>query len=115
MAAEIFGAGLNGHIHAEVMRAEKQRRCPRIVHQRGDTARGGGSDDGGYVLDLERLGARGLEEDGAGVGADEAGDVAGNERVIIGGFDPVARQHLVADAARRLIGAVDHQQMIAGL
>ena len=38
-----------------------------------------------------------------------------HERVVIGGLDAEALEHVVAEAARRPIGAVDHQQMIARL
>lgn len=44
----------------------------------------------------------------------QVGNAGADERVIIGGFDAKAGQHLVAELARREIGAVGHQQMIAG-
>src|SRR5262245_66457090 len=54
----------------------------------------------------------GDSEYGAGVGLEQRGDALADQRVVIGRGDAVAREHAVAELARRLIGAVGDQQVI---
>ena len=71
--------------------------------------------DRGHVLDLEGERARRFQEDHSGVRAHQAFDFGADQRVVVGGLDPEAAEHPVAQLAGRRIGRIDHQQMIAGL
>ena len=116
MAADIFGAGLDREIDAVVERAEIERRRPGIVHQdqRAFGVRGLG--DGGGVLHFEAQRARRFEIDRAGVRAGISSAIAAPiERIVIGRRDAEPREDAVAEIARRPIGAVGDEQMVAGI
>ena len=56
-----------------------------------------------------------LDEDQPGVGADQRGDAGADQRVVEGRLDAEARCSVpVAEAARRAVDGVDHQQVVAG-
>ena len=52
--------------------------------------------------------------DHLGVGPDQRGDAFADQRVVIGRLDPAFLEDALAEIARRPIGAVDHQAMVAG-
>ena len=100
-------------IDAVIERAEKQRRGPGVVdHHRGAMAMRH-SRDGGNVLNLERQRAGAFAEHRLGVRLHQFRDAGADQGIVIGGLDPHALQQPVAEAARRAIAIVGHQQMIA--
>ena len=60
------------------------------------------------------LRARRLGEHGLGVGPDQLGDAGADRGIVIGRLDAHALQRHVGEVARREIGGIGHQQMIAG-
>ena len=115
MAAEIFGAGVDREVHAEIQRPEIKRRRPGIVHddQRalGMRCRGNRRN----VLHFKAQRARRFDKDRACVGLDQPGNGAADERIVIGRGDAEPGEDLVAIAARRPVGAIGDKQMIAGM
>jgi hypothetical protein len=115
MAADVLGAGVDGDIDAQLERRGKIRRDPGIVGQHGNTAGMRGARDGGNILHLEGERTGRFAQDGAGVVAQQPGDAAAYQRVVILDLDPHGDQTVVAKAARRRIGRIADQQMLAGL
>ena len=113
MAAEIFGAGVNRQIDAEVERAEIERRRPGIVHQHQRALGMRGFGDGGDVLHLEAERARRFGEHHARVRLHQCGNAAADQWIVIGGRHAEPGQDLVAESARRSIGAVGDEHMLA--
>ena len=58
MAGDILGAGVNGKVHTDVQRPEKQRRGPGVVKRRANAASFTGGDNGRDILYLEGPGPR---------------------------------------------------------
>ena len=114
MTDDIFGAGDNREIDPGRDRGKQQGRRPGVVDQCRQLARLGDRTDRGDVLDLERQRSRAFHEDRARVRADQSFDLGTDQRVIIDGFDLIAFEQGVAEVASRAVGAVDHQQLIAG-
>ena len=73
----------------------------------------GGSDDGGDILHLESQAAGAFEEDQSGFGADQIGDARADQRIIISRRHAHPIEQAIAQAARRIVNRIDHQQMIA--
>ena len=115
MAADIFGGGLDRKVDPLLEGTKIERGRPGIVHQHHRALGVGGGRDGRHVLDFERERARRFHEHGAGVGLDQRGDAAADQRIVIGRGDAVALEHAIAELPRGLVDAVGHQQMIAGL
>ena len=115
MAADIFGAGLHADVDATLQRTVKQRRRPGIVVDHERAAFMGHRRDGGNIGHLEGLRARRLDQHGAGVRLEQRADACADQRIEIGGLDAIASQHAVAEIARRPVGVVANQQMVAGL
>ena len=67
------------------------------------------------VRHLERLRARRLDQHRAGIRLEQLVDAGADQGIEIGGLDAIARQHAVAEIARRTIGVVADQEMVAGL
>ena len=114
MAADIFGRGLQADIDALIERTMKQRGGPGVVvdHQRAACMRD--RRDGRDVGHFEGLRARRLDQNGAGVRLEQAGDAGADQGIEIAGLDAVAGQHAVAEIARRPVDIVADQHMIAG-
>ena len=93
----------------------KQRRRPGVVvdHKRAARMRDFGNRR--EVGHLEGLRAWRLDQHGPGVRLEQFLDAGADLRVEIGGLDAVARQHAIAEIARRTIDVVADQQMIARL
>ena len=66
------------------------------------------------VLDLEGQRARRLAVDDLGVGPHQPGDALADQWGVIGRLDAAFLEDALAEIARRAIGAVDHQAMVAG-
>ena len=113
MTANIFGQAHHRHVDAMRDRRKEQRGRPGVVEHRHDAVFTGNARDRGYILHLEGQAARRFEEDQPRFGFDQIGDARADARIIIAGPHTEPREHAVAKAARRFIGAVDHQQMIA--
>ena len=95
--------------------AEEERARPGVVHQHdralGMRRRGDRRD----VLHLEGERARCFGEHSARIRLHQKGDAIAGARIVIGRRHAVARQHGVAECARRAVDAVGHQQVVAGL
>ena len=115
MSAEIFCAGMDRKVDAEIERAKIQRARPGIIHDHhralGMRRRG----DGGHVLHLETQRARRFEEDRAGIRLHELRDPTGDEGIVVGRGDTEPSEDLVAKNARRCVGAVGNENMVAGV
>ena len=113
---DVLGSGVDGDIAAVVERLEVERRRPGIIDHDG---RAGLFGDGGHAVDvlyLEGLRARRLEIDDLGVGPHQLGEAfAADHRIEVGGLDSEALQRGVGEAARRTVGIVGHQHVVAGL
>ena len=113
MAAEIFGAGMDREVDAEIERAEIERARPGIVHEHegafGMRRRGNRRD----VLHLETQRTGRFDEDGAGIFPNQRVDPAADEGIVIGGGDAEPGQDLVAKRPRRSVDAVGDQKMVA--
>jgi hypothetical protein len=114
MADHIFGAGEHGQVDAVGDGGEQQRRRPGIVHDRHAATRASGGDDGGDVLHLEAEAAGAFHEDGAGTLADQVGDAGADQRIVKPRGDAQALEQAGREAAGRVIGAVDEEQLVAG-
>ena len=114
MAGEIFGARLDGEVDAALVRREQQGRRPGVVHHHAGAARMGDFRDRGNVLHLETLRAGRLDQHGFGVGPHQGLDACADQRIVIGRLDAHAAQEAVAEGARRQIGGIGDEQMIAG-
>ena len=115
MADDVLGRRLNRHVDAVLERPEVERARPGVVHQQPQLALGGDARDRRDVLHLEGLRAGAFGEDEARVGAHEIGDAGADQRIVVRRLDAELRQHVVAELARRLIDAIDHENMVAGL
>ncbi len=73
-----------------------------------------GRGDGGDVLHVEGLRSRRLDQYRARVGADQGADAGADGGVVIGRLDAHPPEHRVAIMARRLIGGVGDEEVIAG-
>jgi hypothetical protein len=65
------------------------------------------------VLHFEGQRARRLDIDDLSVRAHQASYVFADQRVVIGRSYAAAGQHLLTKVARRSVGRIDHQQMVA--
>ena len=115
MAADIFGAGLDGEIDAVVERTEVERARPGVVHEHERALRVRRAGDGGDVLHFEAQRARRFQIDGARVLLHQRGDSGPDERIVVGGGDAEPGEDLVAKRARRPIGAVGDEDVVAGM
>ena len=115
MADDIFGAGDDRQIDPHRHHRKIERRRPGIVDQRRQPARPGDSDDCGDVLHLERQAPRRFHEDRARVRLHQRLDPRTDQRVVVSGRDAARAQVCLAQPPGRVIGAVDHQQMVAGV
>ncbi len=115
MAHQVLGRRLNGNIDAMLERLEIKRRRPGIVQHHHRAGGMGGGGDRRDVLHFEGQRARRFGKDQLGVGLDQLGDAGADLRIEIGDLDPEALEDDFADLARRAVGAVDHQQVIAGI
>ncbi|MCY1426374.1 hypothetical protein D9M71_421930 [compost metagenome] len=91
------------------------RSAPGVVEHHQRAVGVGDLGDAGHVLHLEGQGAGGFEEDDTGVGANQFGDAAADQRVVVGGLDAEALERLVAEGAGRVVDRIGHQQVVAGL
>ncbi len=114
MADDVFGRRLDRYVYPVLERPEVERGRPRVIHQQPQVALGGDARDGGDVLHLEGLRAWALGEDEARIGAHQLGDPGTDERIVVRRLDAELGQHVVAELARRLIDAVDHENVVAG-
>ena len=114
MAGKVFGAGLDRDVDAAGVRGEEQRRRPGIVHQNAGAAGVRNLGDRRHVLNLETLRARRFGQHRLGVRPEQRLDPGADARVVEGRLDPHPLQHAVGEGARRAIGRVGHQEMIAG-
>ena len=108
-------AGLHADVDALIERAMIQRRRPGVVVDDERAARMRDRGDRGNVGHLEGLRARRFDQHRPGVGLEQAGDAGADQRIEIAGLDAVAGEHAVAEIARRPVGVVADQQMVAGL
>ena len=115
MAADIFAQGLDRDVDTVRDRREEEGRRPGIVEYARDPAPPGHRGDPRDVLNLEAVRARAFHEDRAGgIAQHRLQRVGAGQRVVVTRRDSEPRQHLVAEAPRRSVGAVDHQQLVAG-
>ena len=115
MAAQILGDGLYRNIDAVFEGFEVEGRGPGVVQHDRDARAMRRLGNGRNVLHLESHGAGRLREDYFRLGTDQALDAAADQRIVIFHVDTVAREDGIAEVARGLIDAVDHQQVVAGL
>ena len=115
MADDVLGAGIDRDVDAVIERLEEQRRGPGVVHDHPRAALVRGRRDGRDVLHLEGERARRFDIDDLGARAHQGRDIGAQVRVVIGGLDAEALEEGVAEASGRRIGAVGHQQVVAGL
>ena len=114
MAANILGRGMDRHVDPMLERAEEVRGAPGVVHQHLGAVPVGDCRDRRNVLHLEGQRARRLAIDDFGVGLDQLADALADQRIVIGRLDSAFLQNTLAEIARRPIGRVDHQAMVAG-
>ena len=68
-----------------------------------------------HVGHFEGLRAGRFHHHHACVRLDQRLDAGADQRIEIGGLDAIARQHAIAEIAGRAIGAVGHEDVVAGL
>ena len=114
MADDIFGGGLDRHVHPMGERLEVERRRPGIVHYHHGA---------GFMRGLAIAGmscTSKLCEPGDSVNTTRVVFLmralipAADQRVVIGGLDAEPLQHVVAEAPRRPIDAVGDEHIVAG-
>ena len=115
VAADIFGAGLDREINAEIKRPVIERARPGIVHQHNRALGMGGVGDGGNILHLETQRARRFEKHGTGVLAHERCNRGPGEGIEIRRGHAIAGQDLVTKTARRPVHAISDEDMVAGV
>ena len=112
---DVFRCRLDRHVGAERQRLAIERRRPCVVGDDPDFLRMGCRCNRRNVLHFESLRAGALDHDEARVGLEVLGDARADRRIIIGRLDAEPLQHSVCERARRLIDAVDDQNVIARL
>ena len=115
MAHDVLGAGLDRDVGAQSERLTEQRRRPGVVHDQHGVVRVRRFGKRRKVLDLEGDRAGRLAHHHAGVVAHQVRDVGADAGVVEGGLDTHAREQAVREGARRPVGAVGHQDVIAAL
>ena len=114
MADQIFGGGMHDDVDAVAVGFEVKRARPGVVEDGDATLGMGGGGDGRHVLDLKGVGAGALHVYDFSIGSDQLGNAGADQRIVIGGLDAEPLQLRVAERARRLIGGIGHQDMVAG-
>jgi hypothetical protein len=97
-----------------LQRLEIQRRRPGIVHQHARAFLVRNRRYGRDVLHLEALRTGRFGEHGARIRLEQFCNVFAERRIVIGRFNAHALEHAVAERARRPVGAVGDQDVIAG-
>ena len=115
MTDDVFGRRLDRDIHAIFQRLEEQRCRPGVVHHDNGAVGVGDIGDGRDILHLEGLRAGRLREHHPRVRPHQIGDAGTDLGVVVGRFDAVPRQDLVAESAGRPVDAIANQKVIAGL
>ena len=115
MADDVFGRRLHRDIDAVLERLEQHAGGPGIVHDHHRAGRVGGGGDRRDIGHLEGERARRFDIDDAGPVADQPGHTAADRGIEIGRLDPETPQEAVAEAPRRAVDIVRHQDVIAGL
>ena len=83
MADNIFGGRENGEINTEIERSEIERRRPCIINSSFDTGFFRRCDNGRHVLHFKGLRAGAFHENHRRIVANELGNIAADERVVI--------------------------------
>ena len=115
VADDVFGAGDDRDVDAELERLIEERRGPGVVEHGGDAPRLRDRHDRRYVLHLEGDRARTLEIDHLGIVAQERGDAGADHWVVECGLDAEALQESTAEGAHGSVDGVDHEHVVAGL
>ena len=115
MADDVLGGGLDRDIDAVLEGLEVVAGAPGIIHDHRGTRLVGLFGDSGDVRHLEGQGSRRLDEYDFGFWPYQLGDATADHGVVVGGLDTKTGERAVAKFARRTIGVVDRQHMVAGL
>ena len=113
MTDDVFGASLNRNIDAQFKRTAQDRGRPGVIKHDFDATIMGRGGNRGDVLHFKGQRPRAFTPDQNRIVTDKSGDIAANGRVVIFGFNTKAFQEGVAQIARREIGAVGDQNVIA--
>ena len=104
-----------GEIDTVVERTEVDRARPGVVHEHERAPCVSRAGDGGDVLHFEAQRARRFQIDGARVLLHQRGDSGPGQRIVVGRGDAEPGEDLVAERARRPIGAVGDKHVVAGM
>ena len=114
MAGEIFCPGLDGHVDAGRVRADKNSGVAQVLSMiEQQVSLLSQSDQGRQIRDLEALRTRCLEEKNARIGPDQVRDGTGLQGIVIGGLDTETLQDGVAEIPRRPVDRIRDQNMVA--
>jgi hypothetical protein len=114
MAADVFCKCQVGQVDPGREGLEQNRRCPGIIEQRDEAALLRNCADRRHVLDFHRLRAWTLEQDRARFLAEEVRNLGADQRIVVGGRNPVAFQECLAEFPSWTVDGVDHEQLVAG-
>ena len=111
---DILGQRLDGYVHP-VPEGLEVVDAPGVVHQHLGSMRVRHGGQGGDVLHLEGVAARGFREHDLGVRLHEWLQARSIQRgLVVGGADAHAMQQPVAEGAGRAVAAIGHKDVVAG-